>query len=177
MKRFFGSLGRSVVCCALFSGFFLSGESRRAEAQIADRQRKVNETVASLERARRLILETSKLRTENEDLIHYFRRVLTPTNSHPALISADTQRGWRASLERAVKETAIYRMVPSLLNVTAENQRWWAQCANALKNLPLAVQLLNQPRVERDPEAKAKAYTHAILVLVEARDALRNARP
>jgi len=158
----------------LFLAFCLCSLRVSAEGQGVGRQHRINEAVASLERARRAILETPKLRGEKESLPTYFSRLLVSKTGR--LLSAEVWRNYITLLEKASDETAVFRKSPLLLTDTPENRKLWAGATLSLQKLSNTMVVLKASE-KAGGEPLAKAFTRALTVLVEARDRLRNVRP
>ncbi len=154
-------------------------------------QRGINEMAASVEQARRTLLDDAHLRRPGEDLSAYLRRVALPLPAETKPQYFTRVGAYVTALEQSAGGTRTGRRMPALRDADAFNQEQWTRAVRALQILPARV-LKTQAAWRRvqasyDPAAPdglqgaqmqfAAQMEQTVQVVIASDDALHNAKP
>ena len=165
--------------CLLLLCFALSGAAT-GQGTITLTQRQINEAVAPLEKVRRLLIEDTHLRGANEPIAAYVARLVQMQAGETPVQRQERIGGYLAALSQAADATKSLRRVPALCNSDADNLRIWKSITQELTILPARVVRLQAAWRNEQKGAPSHFDTEllrTLLVLIAAKDHLRDARP
>jgi len=172
-----------VVCLSLFAipAFCQSPATSQLPAPFT--QRRINETAATLERARRGLLETPHLRQTGEGWPDYIRRVTVPLPGETPAVYRKRLEGYVDTLEEATRATAAARQMPILKETGDANRKFWTRVNQDLIALPGRILRLREliPQAaggdHKVRETLGTEMTQTLQLLIDAQNALRDALP
>lgn len=157
-------------------------------------QRGINEMAASVEQARRILLDDAHLRRPGEDLSAYLRRVALPLAAETKQQYFARMGAYVAALGESADATRAGRRMPILRDTGAFNQEQWTRAVRAMQILPARV-LKTQAawrRVQAGYDVHGSSASNAPLitqmqlsaqieqtvqVIIASDDALHNVKP
>ncbi len=162
-------------------------------------QRRINDWAASLEQVRFMLVEDTGLRRPNETLHVYLYRLAQPLPAEtPAQYAARIDK-YLAAFTQASAATIAARRMPILRDNRADNQRLWQRVVRSITLLPARIRKMQtvwsrtrkfllsgssgtkQNRISSyngvNSAAIGSELEQTLDVVIEARSALRDARP
>ena len=173
------SILRSIFLLALSFGAVSTGLAAPIISQTG-----INERAATLLRMHRALIEDPGLRQDGERLDLYLRRIAARLPGEPPAAWRARQRAYAAAVVRLNGDIAPLSVVPPLQDRSAANLAVWGRSAHAIAILPerCAKLLAAMTRSERaygpdQTQAVGREMTRTVLVVKDAFEALREARP
>jgi hypothetical protein len=174
-----------LIGAALLSGSMPCTAQEKGKTPSPLTQQRINEFAAALDRAVRTLVDDAGLRHPQEPLPAYFKRivVLLPTET-PTQYGVRLE-GYLRNLEQSAQATGSLRKTPPLQDTTPANQARWQRIVHTLSLLPARIKKLRAVyRRERShklpanaPRTLAQEFHQTLILVLSARDNLRDARP
>lgn len=154
-------------------------------------QRRINEFAATLERARRALIEETGLRPPGEPMARYLTRLAQPLPGEKPEAFRTRIESYLTLLAKAADETASIRRMPSLRDRSPANVATWQRASRALGFLPERIAKLREawrkPMAEQNrppsasrsklPNQAASELDEALHLVIVGADDLRDALP
>jgi hypothetical protein len=151
-------------------------------------QKQINTLAASLDRARRAIVEETGLRQNGEKIPAYLERIASPLPGENTTRYRQRLNSYLSALDQAASETRLARLSPILTDTSPENRERWNRLTRSLSYLPTKtakmrrVWLSTQGTIEKStttgqPKTPARDLLETLILIVRTFDDLRDARP
>ena len=153
-------------------------------------QRGINEMAATVEAARRALLDDAGLRKPGEALTPYLRRIALPLPAESRANYLARINGYLALLEQSAAATKTARALPALRDGSAANMAEWKRTVGALQYLPARLQKTERAwnmthyLVSNLDSAPSVPSTHfdremeqTVQIVIAANEGLRDVKP